>query len=1100
MTGNNKGVRLAQAAKEFNVGTETITAHLKKKGFDVDNKATFKLSEEMYEVLERDFAREKKEKERAEQVHLRTTSIKETEKNETDNSNKAPLHVESKTDNVVTETSPQSQPLKEELPILSKEKPKTDVNSNNPHKDGIEKVSEEHKKPQEEKPIQKAGNGAPKPKPIVVEEPVMVPPARDIDAMFDEFDAMPLDFKPIHRNKGDKQKGGKDNREQQKQKNTTEIAAKPIEEQSKSKEETPDTETQELFRADTIESYGVTGTKVVGKIDLDSLNFRTRPDRVADKKKEKDKRINKQKNDNRQGSGGESNKGANNNNQNDRRNQPQKGTPNAANNNNSQNANNSGTDSDHEKKKKRKRIKVDKKVNTDSTTTAEQNPNAQNKRPQAGGNQQNQQNQQNQGGGGQQGRGGGGRDNNQHKPGQGRGGKDNQNQNKAQNQNQAQNKGVVEKKRPTPQVTKKKADRDKQAQGQTEVSEKEIQDKIRATMAKLSGGARPKNTRAKLRKQKRDIHAERQQEANAPTNILHVTEFVTVSELAKLMDITATKVISTCFAVGIIVTINQRLDAELIELVASEFNFEVEFIGATEEEIEFEEVADDPAVLVERPPIVTIMGHVDHGKTSLLDYIRKTKVVEGEAGGITQHIGAYQITTQSGKKITFLDTPGHEAFTAMRARGTKVTDIVVIVIAADDSVMPTTKEAISHARAANVPMIFAINKIDRPESNPERIREQLAQMDLLVEEWGGKYQSQEISAKKGINIDELLEKILLEAELLELKANPDRLAGGSVIEATLDKGKGYITTLLVQNGSLQVGDIILCGQYSGKVRAMFNEVGKKVKKIGPSGPAQILGLGGAPQAGEKFRVLLDEQEARQIASKREQIIREQQQRARRHITLDEIGRRLALGTFKELNLIIKGDVDGSVQALSDSLLQLSTEEIQVRIIHRGVGAITETDVLLASASDAIIIGFQVRPTPKARKNAEDENIDVRTYSIIYQAIDEVKAAMIGMLEPKFEERFACTVEVRDVFKVTKVGTIAGCLVTEGKIKPDTKIRLLRDGIIMHTGTIASLKRYKDDVKEVFSGMECGIAIKNFQDIQVGDLIEGFDEISVKRTL
>lgn len=649
----------------------------------------------------------------------------------------------------------------------------------------------------------------------------------------------------------------------------------------------------------------------------------------------------------------------------------------------------------------------------------------------------------------------------------------------------------------------KKRDRfEKPTHQQTgEVSEKEIQDKIRATMAKLSSAGTSKSARAKIRKQKREILAEKRQvDTTGNEKILQVTEFVTVSELAKLMSVSAPQVITTCFSLGLIVSINQRLDAELIEVLSAEFGFEVQFVSATEQEDAADEQPDLPEDLVPRSPIVTIMGHVDHGKTSLLDYIRNANVVAGEMGGITQHIGAYSVTMSNDKEITFLDTPGHAAFTAMRARGAKVTDIAVIVIAADDSIMLQTKEAISHAQAAGVKMIFAINKIDKPDAQPELVRNQLAQMNLLVEEWGGTYQSQEISAKKGTNVPLLLEKILLEAELLDLKANPKRKGLGTVIEAALDKGKGYVSTILVQNGTIKVGDVLLVGQYYGRVRAMYNERGAKVKAAGPSEPVIVLGLNGAPQAGEKVKVMDSEQDAKTIATKREQLIREQQQRATKHITLEEIGRRLALGNFKELNLIIKGDVDGSVEALSDSLLKLSTEQVQVRIIHRSVGAITESDVLLATASEAIIIGFQVRPNPQARRQAEQENIDIRLYSIIYDAVKEVKTAMEGLLEPTIEERFMCNIEVRNVFKITKVGTVAGCYVMEGKAHRDAKCRVVREGVVIHTSELSSLKRFKDDVKEVPQGMECGLTIRGFSEMKEGDLIECYEEISVKQRL
>jgi translation initiation factor IF-2 len=637
---------------------------------------------------------------------------------------------------------------------------------------------------------------------------------------------------------------------------------------------------------------------------------------------------------------------------------------------------------------------------------------------------------------------------------------------------------------------------------QQEIDTKAIQDKIRETQAKLTGSTRSKNLKAKYRRNKRDEMAEKRQAAeNAEQgNVIQVTEFISVSELASLLNVSFADVISKCMSLGIMVSINQRLDAEVIELVSSEFGFDVEFINLEQEADEEIEDIDSEEDLLPRAPIVTIMGHVDHGKTSLLDYIRSANVVAGEAGGITQHIGAYQVTTATGKKITFLDTPGHEAFTAMRARGAKVADVAVIVVAADDAIMPQTKEAISHAQAANLPMIFAINKIDKEGANPEKIKEQLAQMNILVEDWGGKFQSQEISAKKGLNIDLLLEKIGLEAELLELKANPDRVSTGSVIEASLDKGRGYQSTILVQNGTLKQGDMVGCGQYFGKIKAMFNERGQRVTSAGPSAPVQVLGLNGAPQAGEKFRVYEDENEAKEVANHRAQIMREQGIRARKHITLDEIGRRLALGNFKELGVIIKGDFDGSVEALSDSLQKLSTEEVAINVVHKGVGQITESDVLLATASDAIIIGFQVRPSMQAAKLADQENIEIRTYSIIYDAIDEIKSAMEGLLEPKVEKKTVCNIEVREVFKISGVGTIAGCYVLDGKMTRNTKLNLVRDGIVVYTGELASLKRFKDDVKEVNAGYECGLMVKNYNDIRTGDIIEGFEEVEVKRTL
>ena len=639
-----------------------------------------------------------------------------------------------------------------------------------------------------------------------------------------------------------------------------------------------------------------------------------------------------------------------------------------------------------------------------------------------------------------------------------------------------------------------------------EIDAKEIQEKIRETQAKLAGaGGRGKSLKAKYRRAKRDEAADALGEM-VEDNKLHVTEFVTVSELANLMDVSFADVIGKCMGLGIMVSINQRLDAEVIELVASEFNFEVEFINLDDvDEMEEEEEEDGPEELVGRPPIVTIMGHVDHGKTSLLDYIRNANVVAGEAGGITQHIGAYEVTLPNGKHITFLDTPGHEAFTAMRARGAKITDIAVIVVAADDAVMPQTKEAISHAQAAGVPMIFAVNKIDKDGANPQKIYEQLSQMNILVEEWGGKFQSQELSAKKHVNVDLLLEKILLEAEVLDLKANPNKEASGTIIEASLDKGRGYVATILVQNGTLRLGDLIVSGQHFGRIKAMFNERNQRVTEAPPSTPVVILGLNGAPQAGEKFKVYADESEAKEIAAKRGQIMREQGLRARKHITLDEIGRRLALGNFKELNIIIKGDVDGSVEALSDSLQKLSTAEIAINVVHKAVGQISESDVLLATASDAILIGFNVRPSLQANRLAQNEGVEIKMYSIIYNAIEEVKSAMEGMLEPKIQEKEVATVEIREVYKFDKA-TVAGSFVLDGRIKRDAKIRLFRDGILLYPrqegafAELGSLKRYKDDVKEVPSNMECGLTIKNYTDLSVGDSIVAYEEEEVKRTL
>ena len=635
-----------------------------------------------------------------------------------------------------------------------------------------------------------------------------------------------------------------------------------------------------------------------------------------------------------------------------------------------------------------------------------------------------------------------------------------------------------------------------------EPSEEEVQKQIRETLEKLQGKS-SKSKGAKYRRDKRTQHKQKSEEElaqmEAESNVLKVTEFITVGEIATMMNVSSTEIISTCMTLGIMVTMNQRLDAETLSIVAEEFGYEVSFEKTElEENIDVDEDIDED--MVSRAPIVTVMGHVDHGKTSLLDFIRKENVIAGESGGITQHIGAYSVTLENDEKITFLDTPGHEAFTAMRARGAQVTDIAIIVVAADDNIMPQTKEAISHAQAANVPIVFAINKIDKQDANPDKIKEALAGMNLMVEDWGGKIQSQDISAINGTGINELLEKVLLEAELLELKANPNRKAKGTVVEAFLDKGRGYVSTILVQNGTLCMGDYILAGKQSGKVKAIFNERGVNLDKVPPATPVSILGLDGAPQAGDTFLVLNDEREAKQIAAKRTQLLREQNVRTQKHITLDEIGRRIALGEFKELNIILKGDVDGSVEALTDSLQKLSTGEIEVNIIHKGVGAITESDVLLASASDAIVIGFNVRPMGNARSVAEKEEIDIRSYSIIYDAINDVKDAMEGMLSPEIKEEVTGTVEIRETYKISKVGTIAGCMVTSGKIFKNSGIRIIREGVVIYSGDLASLKRFKDDVKEVAKGYDCGLQIKNYNDVKIGDVLECYQQIAVKKSL
>ncbi len=711
-----------------------------------------------------------------------------------------------------------------------------------------------------------------------------------------------------------------------------------------------------------------------------------------------------------------------------------------------------------------------------------------------------------QGGHGQQRKGGSATGNGQQRGGNNQNGRSGANPNDRQrggNQRPGQNSNEPQ------QGRKAKRQKEQAAQQPAVVSDDEMQRQVKESLARLTSGksaGRDKNARgAKYRKEKRNAQREAAEEARQldelESRTLKLTEFVTVSDLASMMDVPVTQVIGTCMSLGLMVSINMRLDAETIDIVAEEFGFSTDFVSAdVVESIGQTEEEDSDEALETRPPIVTVMGHVDHGKTSLLDRLRNTNVIAGEAGGITQHIGAYSLKLKSGKRITFLDTPGHEAFTAMRARGAKITDIAIIIVAADDDVMPQTKEAINHASAAGVPIVFAINKIDKPGANPDRIREQLAAMNYLVEEWGGKYQCQEISAKQGINIEELLEKVLLEAELLELKANPNRRAVGSVIESSLDKGRGYVATVMVQNGTLSTGDIVLSGTNFGKVKAMFNERNQRIETAGPSTPVLILGLDGAPGAGESFNVMDTEQEARSITSKREQLKREQDSRTKKGLTLDELARRRALGNFQELNVIIKGDVDGSVEALSDSLIRLSTEEIQVNVIHKGVGAISESDVVLASASSAIIIGFQVRPGQAAKRQADREGVEIRTYSIIYDTIEDIKSAMEGMLSPEIKENVVANLEVRETFKITKVGTVAGCIVLEGKIKRGNKIRLIRDGIVKYAGALGSLKRFKDDAKEVVMGQDCGLNIDGYNDIMVGDIIEAYEEIEIKKTL
>jgi translation initiation factor IF-2 len=994
-------VRLMAAAKEFNVGKDTLVDFLVSKGFSKDDlKPTSKLTEDMFRSLQQEFASDKVAKIKSDQIDLPKGSSMEAKKKKEED---IPLFVKKEiVKKPAKEEVPAEEPPVVVAPPVVEEKPEEPaiVKIEAPELEGpkvINKIdlstidsSTRPKKGTKKGGEKDAGAEAIQEEAAEAEIPETAPEKT-------------ITEQPVAKaeppKKAEVPKAEEPGVVAESRKEEADLAPEPVKEPGEEASSSDDQDVPPVI--ENIKAEKLEGPKILGKIDL-PVNSDTRPKPPA------------------------------------------------------------------EEKRKRKRIPIEKKDNHTGG------------RPSGPG-----------GGGGQHGGGGGG---NPRPPGQSR-------LPIQRNTGGARGPGAGQgggNRRPAPGHTPREA---------KEIDKKEIQEKIRQTQAKLAGaGGRGKSLKAKYRRAKRDEMAEQTGGDEMLDNRLQVTEFISVSELANLMDVSYADVISKCMSLGMMVSINQRLEADVIELVAGEFGYTVEFIGIDDAaEMEEEEDEDDAEELLPRSPVVTIMGHVDHGKTSLLDYIRSANVVAGEAGGITQHIGAYQVTTATGKRITFLDTPGHEAFTAMRARGAKAADVAVIVVAADDAVMPQTKEAISHAQAAGLPMVFAINKIDKDGANPEKIKEQLAGMNILVEDWGGKFQSQEISAKKGLNVDLLLEKIGLEAELLDLKANPDREAAGSVIEASLDKGRGYVATVLVQNGTLKNGDLVVSGQYYGRVKAMFNERNKRIEDAPPSSPVLLLGLNGAPQAGEKFKVYEDESEAKETANKRAQILREQGIRTKKHITLDEIGRRLALGNFKELNLIIKGDVDGSVEALSDSLQKLSTEEIAVRVVHKAVGAITESDVLLATASDAVIVGFNVRPSIQASRLAETEGVEIKTYSIIYNAIEEVKSAMEGMLEPKIQEKVVAMVEVRNVFKFDKA-TVGGCFVLEGKIFRNSKIRLVRDGIVIYpvgegaTAELQSLKRFKDDVKEVASSMECGLTIKNFNDLRIGDVVEAYEEEEVKRTL
>ena len=952
-------VRLSKVAREFNVGLSTIVDYLQEKGIKISSDPNAKLTDDQYSLVAKEFSTDSEAKKESNRVDLKNTRLKK-ETVTIDNMN-----------NGTEEHAPEFISIKDEIKLENKIKvvDHIDLNRLNKQQKPEEKVEEVKEVKIEEKKEEKPAEPQVKETPVVAQkqerEETQAPVARTPKTIIKQPKV----------------------ETRQEEKASSEDYSNRTDREVSYKSPTP----------------AIKDVKVVGTIDLDAINQRTRPPKKSKQERERDKRELKKKSL-----------------------VPPKSTDDIVIKKNIV-INEGEEDSDElETRKKRKRIlKKDEKINIEASKTAKQE----------------------------------------------------------------------ESKKKIKKIKKKKASK-------AEISEEDVQKQIKDTFARL--GNKGKTKSSKHRRDKRDaVHQKMQAEmeqAELEKSILKLTEFVTVSELATMMDISVADIISTCMSLGLFVSINQRLDAETINIVAEEFGFDVEFVSVDIQEAIDEDEDEQEEHVESRPPIVTVMGHVDHGKTSLLDYIRKANVIAGEAGGITQHIGAYSVKLADGRTVTFLDTPGHEAFTAMRARGAQVTDIAIIIIAADDNVMPQTVEAINHASAAGVPIVFAINKIDKPGANPDKIREELAAMNYLVEEWGGKYQCQEISAKKGLNVEELLEKVLLEAEILELKANPKRKAIGSIIESSLDKGRGYVATVLVQSGTLRIGDVVLAGQYFGHVKAMFNERGSKMEEAGPSCPALILGLNGAPQAGDKFNVMGNEKDARALANKREQLQREQGLRTQKHITLDEIGRRIAIGNFQELNIIVKGDVDGSIEALSDSLIKLSTLEIQVNVIHKAVGQISEGDVMLAAASNAIIIGFQVRPSMGARKLAEKEEIDIRLYSIIYTAIEEIKSAMEGMLSPEFKEEITSTVEVLETFKITKVGTIAGCIVRDGKITRSSKVRVIRDGIVIFTGELGSLKRFKDDVKEVSKGFECGLNINNYNDIQTGDFIESFEEVAVKKTL
>jgi translation initiation factor IF-2 len=1115
---DKKELRLSKLAREFNVGISTIVDFLKKKGHTVDPNPNTKVAPELYNVLSKEYSSDINAKKESEKVNLRslrekkeTVTIEEDDSQpeeeeviekeilikDTSTGKKAPLLVEPKRDNKEPEVKVIG---KIDLDSLKPKARPFDKPAEVPADKVVEKTPEKHVEKQVEKPADK-----PVEKPadkhverhVVkhVEKPVEITEEKIVEKPADKPVEEPVKVKAEEVAESLVEKAPVKHvvKHEEKPADVPSVIEEPVAApivENTNEERVPDesgtVEPAQDNEVITAKAEFESDIRVVGKIDLDSINLRTRPPKKTKEQRDEERREKQQQQkpqqqerrfvntprqqDQRQPDQRQQDQGNRPHHQRSDRNEAQGQRRNLQPQSNSESAKPqqedkviraeaqrlsgptvvgridlpsaddrkkpvASSDVYDAKKKKRKRIKKDNEKVAVPAKDRQQSP---------------QQNQDN-------------------KP--------------------------------------KFVNRDKDSRSKLrrpvrqEVSEEDVQKQIKDTLARLTSKGKSKTS--KYRREKRDIASHRMQEeleqSERDKNILKVTEFVSVNELASMMGVPVTAVISTCMNMGLFVSINQRLDAETMALVADEFDFKVEFISVeVQEAIRVED--DSEEELVPRPPIVTVMGHVDHGKTKLLDYIRSANVIAGEAGGITQHIGAYAVELENGRKITFLDTPGHEAFTAMRARGAKVTDVAIIVVAADDGVMPQTKEAINHVSAAGVPIVFAINKIDKPDANPEKIKEELAQLNYLVEDWGGKYQSQEISAKSGLNIDLLLEKVLLEAELLDLKANPEKRAFGTVIESSLDRGRGYIATILVEGGTLNTGDVILAGSYFGHIKAMYNERNQKIDSAGPSMPVLILGLDGAPQAGDTFNVLEDIKEAKDIASKREMLQREQGLRTKKHITLDEIGRRIAIGNFQELNVIVKGDVDGSVEALSDSLIKLSTPEIEVNVIHKAVGQISESDVVLATASNAIIVGFQVRPSLNARRLAEKEQIDIRFYSIIYDAIEEIRAAMEGMLSPEIKEEITGTAEVRETFKITKVGTVAGCFVKEGKLLRSSKVRIIRDGIVIHTGELGSLKRFKDDVKEVINGYECGLNLNNFNDLQVGDLVEGFTETEVKKKL